>query len=133
MHDMYRRHHQRWRDEMRGRHGRGAWHGSPWGGRRARRGDVRTALLTMLAERPMHGYDLIRELENRSGGAWRPSPGSIYPTLQMLEEEGLIAGQDQDGKRVFTLTDTGRLEFEERRQRDGFAPSPATPTSCTTC
>src|SRR5262245_37256230 len=122
MHDTHRRHHQRWRDEMWGRHGRGGWYGSSWGGgRRAKRGDVRTALLTMLADRPMHGYDLIRELENRSGGAWRPSPGSIYPTLQMLEEEGLIAGEDQDGKRVFTLTDPGRLELDERRQRDGGA------------
>jgi DNA-binding PadR family transcriptional regulator len=84
---------------------------------------VRTALLALLDERPMHGYDLIRELEERSGGAWRPSPGSVYPTLQMLEEEGLIAGEDQDGKRVFSLTDAGRADLAERRERDdGSAP-----------
>lgn len=105
------------------RHWRGnMFFGPPWaGGRRARRGDVRTAILTLLAEKPMHGYDLIRELEERSGGAWRPSPGSVYPTLQMLEEEGLIGGEDQDSKRVFTLTDAGRDELEERRERVGGA------------
>ncbi|MFB3738674.1 MAG: PadR family transcriptional regulator [Candidatus Velamenicoccus archaeovorus] len=96
--------------------------GPPWGGgRRARRGDVRTAILALLGEKPMHGYDLIRELEERSGGAWRPSPGSVYPTLQMLEDEGLITGQEHDGKRVFSLTDAGRKELEERRERDGGA------------
>lgn len=114
-----RRHHDVGRPPW-ARHWRGGWFGPPWvGGQRARRGDVRTALLTLLAERPMHGYDLIRELEERSGGAWRPSPGSIYPTLQMLEEEGLVAGADQDGKRVFTLTDAGRKELVERRERAG--------------
>ena len=74
-----------------GRHWEKGWFGGPpWGGgHRARRGDVRTALLSLLADKPMHGYDLIRELEQRSGGAWRPSPGSIYPTLQLLEDEAL--------------------------------------------
>jgi DNA-binding PadR family transcriptional regulator len=107
-----------------GRHGpwERAWFaGPPWagGGRRARRGDIRTALLSLLADKPMHGYDLIRELEQRSGGAWRPSPGSIYPTLQLLEDEGLVTGQEQDGKRVYTITDAGRVELEERRERGG--------------
>jgi DNA-binding PadR family transcriptional regulator len=69
----------------------------------------------------MHGYDLIRELERRSGGAWRPSPGSIYPTLQLLEDEGLVTGQEQDGKRVYTITDAGRAELQERRERGGDA------------
>jgi DNA-binding PadR family transcriptional regulator len=67
----------------------------------------------------MHGYDLIRELEERSGGAWRPSPGSIYPTLQLLEDEGLVTSEEQDGKRVYTITDAGRAELEERRARGG--------------
>jgi DNA-binding PadR family transcriptional regulator len=109
-----------------GRHGRWAagWFGGPpWaGGRRARRGDVRAALLALLAEKPMHGYDLIRELEERSGGMWRPSPGSIYPTLQMLEDEGLVTSNEQDGKRVYSITDVGKAELEERKERGGAAP-----------
>jgi DNA-binding PadR family transcriptional regulator len=70
----------------------------------------------------MHGYDLIRELEERSGGMWRPSPGSVYPTLQLLEDEGLVAGEERDGKRVFSLTDAGRAELQERRDRGGAEP-----------
>ena len=62
----------------------------------------------------MHGYEVIRELEQRSGGRWRPSPGSVYPTLQMLEDEGLVKGQDQDGKRVFEITDAGRETLASR-------------------
>jgi DNA-binding PadR family transcriptional regulator len=92
------------------------------GPRRARRGDVRTALLRLIAERPMHGYDLIKELEQRSGGMWRPSPGSIYPTLQLLEDEGLLRGEEQDGKRVYSITDAGRAELDERSKRSGDAP-----------
>src|SRR5690349_11374036 len=69
---------------------REGWYGSPRGGRRARRGDVRTAILALLNEKPAHGYDLIRELEERSNGMWQPSPGSMYPTLQMLEDQGLL-------------------------------------------
>jgi DNA-binding PadR family transcriptional regulator len=65
----------------------------------------------------MHGYDLIRELEERSGGMWRPSPGSVYPTLQLLEDEGLVTGREQDGKRVYSITDAGRAELQERRER----------------
>jgi len=108
-----------------GPHGRWerAWFGGPpWpGSRRARRGDVRTALLSLLAERPMHGYDLMRELAERSGGAWHPSPGSVYPTLQMLEDEGLVTGEEQEGKRVFSITDAGRAEVEARKERAGYA------------
>jgi DNA-binding PadR family transcriptional regulator len=122
-----RRHHHHHRDPWGGKHGRHwerAWFGGPaWsGGRRARRGDVRTALLTLLADRPMHGYDLIRELEERSGGAWRPSPGSIYPTLQLLEDEGLVTSEEHDGKRVYTITDAGRAEVQERKERGGEEP-----------
>ena len=64
----------------------------------------------------MHGYEMIKEIEERSEGAWTPSAGSIYPTLQMLEDEGLIRGEDSDGKRRFSLTDTGRAEQEEKAE-----------------
>jgi hypothetical protein len=73
-----------------------------------RRGAVRDALLRLLAEQPMHGYQLMQELADRTGGRWRPSAGSIYPTLQQLEDEGLIVAREQDGRRVFDLTDAGR-------------------------
>ncbi|MFD3658996.1 PadR family transcriptional regulator [Streptomyces sp. NPDC058659] len=84
------------------------------GGRgRARRGDVRASILALLKDRPMHGYEMIREIGERSDGAWKPSPGSVYPTLQMLEDEGLITSASEGGKKLFTLTDTGRAEAEE--------------------
>ncbi|WP_426570859.1 PadR family transcriptional regulator [Aquihabitans sp. McL0605] len=98
-------------DRPRGRGGRG--------GGRARRGDVRAALLALLAEKPMHGYEMIQELDERTGGAWKPSPGSVYPTLTMLEEEGLITAEEIEGKRRFTLTDGGR---EAVAGREGPAP-----------
>ncbi len=81
---------------------------------RARRGDVRAAVLALLAERPMHGYEMIQELGERTGGVWTPSPGSVYPTLTLLEEEGLVTAEEVEGKRRFTLTDAGRSEFESR-------------------
>ena len=78
-------------------------------GPRAGRGDVRAAILALLAEQPMHGYQIMRELNERSGGVWRPSPGSIYPTLQQLEDEELVRPETGDGgRRVFALTDAGR-------------------------
>lgn len=83
-------------------------------GRRARRGDVRAAVLALLAERPMHGYEMIKELEERTEGAWVPSAGSIYPTLQMLEDAGLIRGEEIEGKRRFTLTEAGEAEQKEK-------------------
>ena len=80
-------------------------------GRRAARGDVRAAILVLLAEKPSHGYQIIQELERRSDGAWRASPGSVYPTLQQLEDEGLVRAVEADGgRRVFELTDSGREE-----------------------
>jgi DNA-binding PadR family transcriptional regulator len=82
------------------------------GGRRTKRGNVRAAILALLAERPMHGYEMIQELESRTGGIWRPSPGSVYPTLQLLEDEGLISGRESSGKRLFGLTDGGHTEAE---------------------
>jgi DNA-binding PadR family transcriptional regulator len=91
---------------------RGFGHGRGRGGPRARRGDVRAAVLALLAEHPMHGYEMIKEIEERSEGAWTPSPGSIYPMVQLLEDEGLIRGEDSEGKRRFSLTDAGRAEYE---------------------
>ena len=85
------------------------------------RGDVRSAILVLLAEQPMHGYQIIQELSSRSGGVWRPSPGSVYPTLQQLEDEGLVHGDEADGRRVFRLTDEGTAEVE-RRGADQAAP-----------
>ncbi|MFF5260247.1 PadR family transcriptional regulator [Actinomadura viridis] len=79
-------------------------------GRRTRRGNVRAALLALLAERPMHGYEMIQELDERTGGVWRPSPGSVYPTLQMLEDEGRVTSEEQGGKRLFSLSEAGREE-----------------------
>lgn len=77
------------------------------GGMRARRGDVRSAILRLLSEKPMHGYQIIQELSTRSGGAWSPSAGSVYPTLQLLADEGLLSAQETAGKKVFSLTEAG--------------------------
>ncbi|KRA23618.1 PadR family transcriptional regulator [Microbacterium sp. Root61] len=76
------------------------------------RGDVRTAVLALLAEKPMHGYQIIREIEERSNGAWKPSPGSVYPTLQLLTDEGLISAQESDGRKTYSLTAEGRAVVE---------------------
>ncbi|MEY9967195.1 DNA-binding PadR family transcriptional regulator [Streptacidiphilus sp. MAP12-16] len=97
--------------------GFGPFRGGGPGGRgrhggRARRGDVRASLLALLKDRPMHGYEMIREIAERSGGSWKPSPGSVYPTLQMLQEEGLISSEEAGGKRLFQLTESGRAEAE---------------------
>jgi DNA-binding PadR family transcriptional regulator len=88
-------------------------------GPRARRGDVRSALLLLLDEEPRNGYGLMQEIERRSGGLWRPSPGSVYPALAQLEDEGLVTTIEQDGKRAFTLTDEGRAHVEANRERFG--------------
>ncbi|GLW67574.1 hypothetical protein Arub01_58170 [Actinomadura rubrobrunea] len=93
-------------------HGPGAGRPGRGGGRRTRRGNVRAALLALLAERPMHGYEMIQELADRTDGVWRPSPGSVYPTLQMLEDEGKVSSRQDGGKRLFSLTDAGREEVE---------------------
>lgn len=84
---------------------------------RARRGNVKAAILAVLAEQPMHGYEVMQQLESRSGGMWRPSPGSVYPTLQLLEDQGLIKSDDVDGRRVFSLTDEGKVEAETITQQ----------------
>jgi DNA-binding PadR family transcriptional regulator len=86
---------------------------------RARRGDVRAATLLLLEEEPRNGYQLMEEIESRSGGAWRPSPGSIYPALSQLEDEGLIRAEDHAGRRSFVLTDAGRSYVDENREALG--------------
>ncbi|MCF1597917.1 PadR family transcriptional regulator [Streptomyces muensis] len=96
--------------------GPGPW--GPKGGRggprgRARRGDVRASILALLKDRPMHGYEMIQEIAERSGGAWKPSPGSVYPTLQLLEDEGLIVSESEGGKKLFSLTEAGREAAED--------------------
>ena len=109
---MHRRHHHPHSHRERHAHGRRSRYGR--GGPRARRGDVRAAILALLSERPMHGYEMIKELEERTAGAWVPSAGSIYPTLQLLEDEGLVTGDETEGKRRFTLTGAGSTAAAER-------------------
>lgn len=97
--------------------GRGPFAGGPFGaphGTRRGRGDVRLAVLGLLAEEPMHGYQIIREIATRSGGSWRISPGSVYPTLSALEDEGLVSVDESDGRRSFRLTEAGRAELLDR-------------------
>jgi DNA-binding PadR family transcriptional regulator len=77
-------------------------------GTRAGRGEVRSAVLALLAERPMHGYQIIREIEERSGGSWKPSAGSVYPTLQLLADEGFISAEESNGRKIYSLTEAGR-------------------------
>jgi DNA-binding PadR family transcriptional regulator len=88
-------------------------------GRKARRGDVRAAALVLLDEEPRNGYQLMQEIEQRSEGAWRPSPGSVYPALQQLEDEGLVRTRETEGRRVFELTDEGRTYVEDHRAELG--------------
>jgi DNA-binding PadR family transcriptional regulator len=92
------------RGSGRGHGGRGG-HG---GGHRGRRGDVRAVILALLAERPMHGYEMLEELSTRTRGLWRPSPGSLYPALQLLEDQGLVRSAEEQGRRRFELTEEGR-------------------------
>lgn len=103
--------------------GRGGPFGDdPFGGdgggrRRQRRGDIKFALLELIAEQPRHGYELIKALEERYAGFYRPSPGSVYPTLQLLEDEGSAVSEPIDGKRVYSITDAGRKLLEEQQQQ----------------
>ncbi|MCD2169634.1 MULTISPECIES: PadR family transcriptional regulator [Microbacterium] len=75
---------------------------------RMNKGDVRSAVLSLLLEQPMHGYQIIREIEDRSGGSWKPSPGSVYPTLQLLTDEGLVQAEESNGRKTYSLTAEGR-------------------------
>ena len=117
------------------RHGFGHGHheyGPPFGpfgpgrgprgrGRKARRGDIRTAALLLLAEEPRNGYQIMQEVLERSEGVWSPSPGSVYPALAQLEDEGLIRTEESDGRKVFAITDAGR---EALAQRGEARPAP---------
>ncbi len=87
--------------------------------RRMGRGDVRAAILVLLDEEPRNGYGLMQEIEQRSQGAWRPSPGSVYPALSQLEDEGLVRSIEREGRKLFELTDEGRAHVEERREELG--------------
>jgi DNA-binding PadR family transcriptional regulator len=115
-------HHQRHGGHHHARRGDFPWGGGGFGfggppfgrGRKARRGDVRAAALVLLDEEPRNGYQLMQEIEERSDGAWRPSPGSVYPALQQLEDEGLIRSEEAEGRRLYHLTDAGRAYVAER-------------------
>jgi DNA-binding PadR family transcriptional regulator len=108
-----------------GRHGPwfgGPFFGGPGGfprGPRARRGDVRAAALLLLAEGPLNGYQIMQEIENRSDGLWRPSPGSVYPALAQLEDEGLVRTEHAGDRRTYVLTDAGRGYVDERSNELG--------------
>jgi DNA-binding PadR family transcriptional regulator len=90
-------------------------------GGRGSRPNVRPAILALLVERPMHGYEMIQELESRTGGIWRPSPGSVYPTLQLLEDEGLIEAEATGGRKRFSLTEAGRAEAQTAAENPPWA------------
>ena len=106
--------HEDFHESHRGPHGHGR--------HRARRGALGMAVVALLEERPMHGYELITVLDERSGGRWKPSPGAIYPALGKLEERGLVTATEQDGKRLYELTDEGRELAAEIGKRTEGAP-----------
>jgi DNA-binding PadR family transcriptional regulator len=117
-------------DDHRGRGSRGGPRGRGRG--RIHRGDVRTAILLVLADEPMHGYQIMQAMSDRTGGAWRPSPGAVYPTIAQLEDEGLVTTQEEGGRRLVTLTSEGRSYVAERSAQRGdpfagFADRPAGP------
>ena len=95
--------------------GRGDWWSGSGGRPRASRGDVRSAILALLSEGPRHGYQIIQDIAERSGGAWRVSPGSVYPALAALQDEGLIDDEKVEGRRVYALTDAGMAHVDARR------------------
>lgn len=81
--------------------------------RKAKRGDVRAAILALLSEEPRNGYQIIQEIAERSQGGWKPSPGAVYPALQQLTDEGLVRAEETDGRKTFQLTEAGRAYVEE--------------------
>lgn len=110
---MGRSHHRWGKDEPWAGKGFGRRFGPPHGGRRFGRGDLKYVILDLLKEQPRHGYDVIRALEERFQGFYSPSPGSVYPTLQLLEDRGFVTSTQSEGKRVYTITDDGRNFLEE--------------------
>src|SRR5882672_7372072 len=91
-----------------------------WGGQRRRRqwfesGDMKYVILKLVQDKPRHGYEVMKELEERLHGCYRPSPGTVYPTLQWLEDEGLVSAKDVEGKKIFEITEAGRAFLEEHR------------------
>ena len=103
-----------------GRRGRNRMYWNmPARGPRARRGDVRAAILALLAEEPRNGYQIIQELTERTDGVWQPSPGSIYPALQQLDDEGLVKQVELDGRKAYELTDAGRKYVDEHKDDIG--------------
>jgi DNA-binding PadR family transcriptional regulator len=102
------------------------------GRRRVSRGDVRTAVLLLVADQPMHGYQLMQAISERTGGVWTPSPGAVYPTIQQLEDEGLVTVTTDAGRRLVMLTDVGRDQLERNREAwgDPFAAfDPSAPSA----
>lgn len=99
--------------------GPGDFGGGHRGRRRMRRGDVRAAILVLLAEQPFNGYGLMQEIENRSEGVWRPSPGSVYPVLAQLEDEGLVTASTEGTGKSYSLTEAGTAHVEEHREQLG--------------
>ena len=93
-------------------------HRGHWSGGRIPKGNVRGLLLAALLNGPAHGYELMRRLEEQAGGRWRPSPGSVYPLLQLLEDEGLVQGRDENGRKVYELTESGRAAADQGQLRD---------------
>lgn len=148
-----REHHEHHEEHGPGRHGGPGGPGGPWGPwglhpgawmwRFARRfpfgpgfgpgghgprmfgrGDLKYALLDLLRERPKHGYEMIKDLEDRSGGFYTPSAGAIYPTLQLLEDRGWVTAQTAEGKKVYAITDEGRAALTEHQERAGAFEGP---------
>ena len=103
--------------EFRGPGGFAAWGYAPWAqrGRFFEAGEVRIAILSLLSEGPKHGYELMKELEARSGGSYKVSAGTMYPSLAQLEDEGMIVSEQKEGRRVYQLTDLGRKELEREK------------------
>jgi DNA-binding PadR family transcriptional regulator len=81
------------------------------------RGDLRYMVLALLEERPMHGYEVMQALEKEAGGWYTPSPGSVYPVLQLLQDQEYVTSEERDGKRIYSITETGRAFLEENRDR----------------